>query len=504
LIQLFSNSLSEISGSTRSVEMKCIQNACAGGVALTVLGLVVGISSGQSWAQTSQPPAKNEIKILDNPGGGQYAFGTLTSQSNKADALVYMLHQVHGKFGDKPQVGKLFQSKDGNSLATFFALTAKNMGGSPVTGLVIITQHGKNAPQMGILYDDSRRFVKTEPAMLKAVSAAWQAAGSPAGRAGGGIPTRSQEPAAPLNTDAPEKLYPATGGDRSVVINLPPGWHITSVAGGSVSAEGTHGEMLSLQSAFQQIIDPRNPRAQSLMNGGMAGRGPKVVCPLGPNLFEDYVCVVNQNRRNNGKPPATYNLTSATPQPGLGEIRPLVVLFTVDLHDGMGPRNGSGRLDLMGSAGATWALGFSMSNIPQKYASSEAATLKAVVASYRRNESVISAENAGVMERIRQQGIANQQQADAINQRRESNKQSFEGHMQTLKQNDADLDAHMGNIDWQSKITQDYILDRSVVKDVEYDGTATVGNRFADALVKANPYKFEIVQNADLIRGRDY
>jgi predicted GNAT family acetyltransferase len=484
--------------------MKCIQTACAAGVAVSFLSLGVGVSAGQSHPQTSQQAAKNEIKILDNPGGGQYAFGTLTSQSNKADALVYMLHQVHGKFGDKPQVGKLFQSKDGNSLATFFALKAKNMGGSPVTGLVIITQHGKSAPQMGILYDDSRRFVNTEPAMLKAVSAAWQGAGSSSSGFGAGSQSRSQGQVAPVPSGGPEKLYPATGGDYSVLIDLPPNWRVTSVAGGSINVEGTHGEMVSLQSAFQQIIDPRRPGAQSLMYGGMAGRGPKVVCPLGPDLFEDYVCVVNQIRRNKDKPPAAFNLTSSTPQSGPGQIRPLAVFFTVDLHDGMGLRNGSGRLDLMGSAGATWALGFSMSNIPQKYAGTEAATLKAVVASYRRNEKVISAENAGVMERIRQQGIANEHQTEVINSNREANKQAFEGHMQTLRKNDADNDEHMGNIDWQSKITQDYILDRSVVKDTELDGTATVGNRFADALVKANPYKFEIVPNSELIRGRDY
>jgi predicted GNAT family acetyltransferase len=481
--------------------MKRIQTAVKAGVAFAVLGLGVRFSAGQSRPQSAPQSAKSEIKILDNPGGGQYAFGAMTSQSNKADALIYMLHQIHGKFGDKPQVGKLFQSRDGSSLSTFFTLVAKNMGGSPVTGLLIITQHGNATPQMGILYDDSRRFVNTEPAMLKAVSAAWQGFESPAA---GGSSKRAQVQAPAAPEGGAERLYPATGGDRSAVINLPQNWRIISVAGGSISAEGTHGEMVSLQSAFQQIIDPRNPQSKSLLYGGMASRGPKVVCALGPDLFEDYVCVVNQVRRNNGKPEATYNLTSSTPQAGPGQIRPLVVLFTVDLHDGVGLRNGSGRLDLLGSTGATWALSFSMSNIPQKYAGSEAATLKAVVASYRRNEGVISAENAAVMERIRQQGIANEQQSKAINENREANKQTFDNHMQTLRQNDAENDQHMGNIDWQSKITQDYILDRSVVKDVEDDDRATVGNRFADSLVKSNPNRFEIVQNQDLIRGRDY
>ncbi|HEX3892703.1 MAG TPA: hypothetical protein VHW46_09045 [Terracidiphilus sp.] len=45
---------------------------------------------------------------------------------------------------------------------------------------------------------------------------------------------------------------------------------------------------------------------------------------------------------------------------------------------------------------------------------------------------------------------------------------------------------------------------RSVVKDTENDDRATVGNRFADSLVKSNPGRFEIVQNQDMIRGRDF
>jgi hypothetical protein len=42
------------------------------------------------------------------------------------------------------------------------------------------------------------------------------------------------------------------------------------------------------------------------------------------------------------------------------------------------------------------------------------------------------------------------------------------------------------------------------VKDVDSGDRATVGNRFADSLVNANPNRFEIVQNQDLIQGRDY
>ena len=161
-------------------------------------------------------------------------------------------------------------------------------------------------------------------------------------------------------------------------------------------------------------------------------------------------------------------------------------IFTVDFHDGIGPRKGSARIGAMITRGSPmWALSVSMTNIPVQYANSEQATMLAAIRSYSQDRNVIAREGASDLERIRQQGIANQAQADAINGRREASARSFEDHMQTLKQNDAVNDEHMANIDWQSKITQDYILDRSIVHDLQEDGTATTSNRFADALVKA-------------------
>ena len=108
------------------------------------------------------------------------------------------------------------------------------------------------------------------------------------------------------------------------------------------------------------------------------------------------------------------------------------------------------------------------------------------------------------MDRIHQAAERSRIEADAANQRREQNSQAYEEHRQALNQNSSQFDEHMGNLEWSSKVTQDYILDRSVVKDNDYDATATATNKFADALVKANPDRFEIVQNQDMIRGRDY
>jgi hypothetical protein len=145
-----------------------------------------------------------------------------------------------------------------------------------------------------------------------------------------------------------------------------------------------------------------------------------------------------------------------------------------------------------------------MSNIPQKFGSAADPTLKAVVESYTQDAAVIGREGASDLNRIRQQGQANQAQTDAINQRRENSVNAYEAHRQQLNQNDAANDQHNANIDWQSKINQDYILDRSTIRDTGDTVHATGSNSLADALVKSNPNQLEYVPNQQLIRGVDY
>jgi hypothetical protein len=493
---------------TRSDAMKWTWNGIGAGIACLALGLAVTAVAGQSSKPVTD---KDNLKIGNTSGGGQFAYGTIFGQMSKADAVVYMLHRVHNHFGDKPVTGKLLQSKDGNTMATFFTLKAVKMDGKPVAGLVMVVMHGNKDPQAAVLYDYATKFVSSEPSLLKALSAAWQ--GSGAGSAPGGratMPVGQEQNAPAPRGGGDQQLYPATGGDRSALINLPPNWKIDSVRGGGLVAEGTHGEMMVMGMIYQNIIDPRTQQGRNMINGPMASRGPKVVCPLQSNLFQDFVCVFNQVRQTNGKSQGSFNFQSEQQQgPGEGSVPPIVALFTVDFHDGMGVRNGSARIGLLSRPGAAlWAITVSTSNIPQQYASAGAGTLKRVVESYRQDSRVISAESAADMERIRQQGIRNEIQTKTINEQREGSKQAYESHMQALKANDAPVagapDDHNSEIDWQSKITQDYILDRSVVKDTDFDGTATVGNKFADFLVKTDPYKWEIVPNGQLVQGRDF
>jgi hypothetical protein len=447
-------------------------------------------SAQQPALSGSQQPAQSGLTTVNNPGGGQFVYGPLTGQASQSAALVYMLRLVHNHFGDKPVLGKLLQSRDGSSLATFFTLNAKSADNKPIAGLVIISMPDKGTPQAAVLYDDAKNFLSSEPDMMKSLTAAWQgSAGGMSASAGGGNQPANTAPS------ATPQLYAATAGDRSAMIKMPKSWKIDAVNGGALMAEGDRGEMVFMGIIYQNIINPQSQMGQSLINGPMASRGPKVVCPMTSNLFTNYVCVFNQTRHNNGKPQGSFNFLGATQQPGSPQItvKPIVARFTVDFNDGMGLRNGSAYLAFMmppNPQAASWAMMASMSNIPQKYGSAVDPTLKAVVESYSQNAAVIGQEGQADLNRIRAQGAANQAQADAINQRRESSA--------------AANDQHNADIDWQSKINQDYILDRSVIRDTGDTVHATASNSLADALVKSNPTKLEYVPNQQLIRGVDY
>jgi hypothetical protein len=402
-------------------------------------------------ANAGQPGSSaGNFKTVDNPGGGRYIYGPMTGKAAMPDAIVYMLRQVHSYFGDRPEVGKFFQSRDGSSVAAFFTVTAMNQGNQPMAGLLIVSRAGDGSASAAVLFDEKARFGSTEPTMMKSLSSVWQPA-----RGGS---SESAGASAPTHAGAPAPLVETTGGDGSAFISLPPGWKITRVTAGSLMAAGPHGEMLSLGGVYQGLP------------------------PQGPDLFANFVNVSNQYRRNNGLEPATYSAINKTNLPG----QAVQATFTVDFHDGVGPRRGSVRVGWWGPR----AMSVDGSNIPERYADEEKATLLAVIRSYRQNESMMAQLRQGAMNRVQADAARANAQSAAINERREANTAAF--------------NQHMDNLDRSSKITQDYILDRSVVRDNEAGERGTLSNSYADSLVRSNPDRFQIVPNQDLIKGKDY
>jgi hypothetical protein len=200
----------------------------------------------------------------------------------------------------------------------------------------------------------------------------------------------------------------------------------------------------------------------------------------------------------NGLKAAEYSQVTQTNIPGPGHA--IQALFTVDLKDGVGPRKGSVRVDYWGPA----AFSVSGSNLPIGIADSENATMLAVIHSYTQNEQMMAQMRQGEIDRVHADAARANAQSAAINARREASNAAFDQHMSNLNSQFSANDAHMDSIDRASKMQQDYMLDRSVVTDNENGDRGTVSNNYADSLVHANPDRYQIVPNQNMIKGADY
>ena len=430
---------------------------------------LLGLSTICAIAQQT-PPARSNFKVVENPGGGQYIYGPLPGKGTMPEAIVYMLRQIHNYVGDRPEVGKFFQSRDGTAVSTFFTATATARNNLPIAGLLIVSRAADGSASAGVILDERGRFGSSEPGMMKALSAAWHpGAGSSSGAAPAAGEPRGN--GAPARTSGPANLVPTSGGDHSASISLPPGWKVTSVASGTLTAAGPHGEMLALGMLYQ----------------GFA---------MGPDLFASFVNISNQYRSKNGLQSGTYNVTSKMNVPG----NAIQVMYNVDLNDGIGPRRGSVRLGLWGPR----AMSVDGSNIPERFADQENATMLAVIRSYRQNEQMMAQQRQGAMNRVQADAARASAQSAALNERREASNAAFNQHMGNLDAQNSAFDSHMDAIDRTSKMNQDYILDRSVVRDTENGERGTLSNSYADSLVRSNPDRFQIVPNQDLIKGKDF
>jgi hypothetical protein len=427
---------------------------------------------------TSSRSSQDSLKFINNPGGGQVVYGSLSPQPYQA-AMGFMLRQVHGHFGDRPQVGKFVRAKDGSSVATFFTVNAKAQGGAskPVTGMVIVAIPRSGAQAMAaVLYDDSARFSKTQPVMLNSLNEAWHreaqqfAASQPAAESG---------PAAP----SAQTLRQTTAGDGSASIGLAPGWRITNVAGGYLSAVGPNGEAMDIAGMFQQIHDPRS--MQGMPYGG--GAGPMLVAPIGGDLFSAYSSIVNQVRQSKGKPPVTFHLISSQ------KVGPQAIqaFYQVDLLDGKGMRKGNVRLDAGYTPGTpTWALTVTNSSAPESVFAAQNPVMTAMYKTYSQDRSVIGREQQVVMNGIKAAGERSKEEGKLADERREASSAAF--------------NQHMDDLDRSSKSFQNYQLDRSQLQDNANNTRGTIDYLAADALVKADPDRFEIITRPDFIKGVDY
>jgi hypothetical protein len=438
------------------------------------LAVVVSLALGVCWliAPVRYARAQDSLKVIDNPGGGQVVFGPV-DQSTPQAAMAAVLRYVHANFGEAPVVSKVFQSRDGQNFGAFFTLTAKTRGNKKIAGLVIVSVARGATPASAVLYDDANRFAKTEPVLLHMLTDAWRTASA------------SSPSSGTTDSGSVPPLIPTVFPDGSGSVNLPTGWRITFASHGSARIMGPRGEAVLFSNTVGPIYDPNDPRVRARLRYANPNN-PPILCP-DSDALDTYMCVVHR-----AGPQTTVQLKKSRPIPARGmAIQAVLIDADLDLQDGRGVMSCELGLSVTAvNALGSRTLGVNGTCAPQSSAAAEQPTLKAIWDSYSINGQVVAREFAGDERRSREAGNNARIQANNAHAAEDARSAAFQ--------------AHMDNIDRFSKSFQNYQLDQTELQDNEQNARGAVPNALADALVKANPDRFQTVPTQDFLKGTDF
>ena len=415
---------------------------------------------------------QGSLSVIDGQEGGKVVYGAVHEASPQR-AMAVVLRYLHRQFGEPPLVGKVFESRDGQNFGAFFTVSVKGAGDKRFAGLVIVSLAPGVEPAAAVLYDESARFAHTEPLLLRSLTEAWRTAATP-------VATNSNSQAAPVAS-----LTPTRFPDNSGSVNLPPGWRITFASHGAAAIAGPRGESVLLSNSVGPIYDPNIPQVRARLRYANPNRGP-ILCPAGDALHT-YLCAV---RSKNAA--FTFNLKKSQPIPAMRRaVQAVLIDADLDLHDGRGLLS----CELGLSVTATGPLGDRTLGIngtcaPQSSAAQERPVLKAIFDSYSMNGQVVTQEFAGDARRSRAAGNNARIQANAAHAAEDARSASFQ--------------AHMDNIDRFSKSFQNYQLDQTELQDNGQNARGAVPNALADALIKADPNRFQTVATGDFLKGADF
>lgn len=415
--------------------------------------------------------AEASFEVIDGRGGGKIVYGVM-ERTTAAGAMSAVLHYVHHEFGNPPVVGKVFESRDGQNFGAFFTVTANAAGSKPFAGVAIVSMAPEMKAAAAALYDESVRFAQTEPKLLRTLTDAWRTAATSA------APDKPHSPSVPPLTAT---RFP----DGSGTVNLPDGWRVAFASHGAALIVGPHDERVLISNTAGPIYDPNNPQVQARMRFANP-RNPPILCPTGDALHT-YLCVL---QRNNKQP--TFELKQSRPIPALRRaVEAVLIDADVDLQDGKGVR--SCELGLSVTAvdplgGRT--LGINGICAPQALATQEQPTMKAIYDSYRIDNQVVAQEFKGDEQRSRQAGNNARIQSNAAHAAEDARSTAYE--------------AHMDSIDRFSKSFQNIQLDQTELQDSQEHTRGAVPNALADALVKANPDRYQTVPSQDFLKGVDF
>jgi hypothetical protein len=445
--------------------------------------------AGQTTGQASpkaEPTGTQGVKVIDVSGGGKIYMGPMASQMSPQDAMGKVLHRLSGFYGDRPVLGKLVQSTDGNILEGFFTVTAKNQDGKAMAGLAMVYAPKTGNAAGAALTDTADRFPTSVNAMFarlkqelgKAPAAqslggaspgagaspsAGSGARSGSGRGASGGSGASGSPGMASQGGSAQPLQPAMFPDGTGVIGLPAGWQMTGAHMGDVMAKGPQGEMLR----FGLTIP---------ISGSKRMGGNFLEIPYGTDPANAYKSAITQMLRKGGKGAPEINVSNVRDLP-MQNGKSCFLYGDIDTHDGQGKKSFIAQMiSTMPQQMGTWQMTLFQVTGPEQAMASEQATITAIFASYSRDSNRVT-------------GMAQAQMRQDL-----QNEQQFAGTIQQAMDSSDRATAGMSN----------YLRNQTVIVDTQTGGHATTSDGLAQGLMDANPGRFQTVGTGGYIQGIDY
>lgn len=458
----------------------------------------------------STPHAQSALKTINNPQGGTIVYGVVDGVTTQAAALGSVLRTVHTSCGEKPQVGKVFRVRGTNSDAVFFTVIDHPQGNRQAAGMVIAAQTGPTTVEAAMVTDDAARFNSTVNPLLTQLFSVWHPGGAPvapSGVPGGGV-------------GAVPPMRQVSLPDGTATVSLPAGWNIDpkGSAMGITTVNGPQGELLGLN-YYYGAWDTYNPQVQNRLRRGLRFQN-EIDYPNNADLTKSFADILQRLRAAAGQGPAPLKVDSVQAVSGsqgqcvnaTGQLNP----------DGTAMRDMKALLcKSTPNQSGQYFFTFTKCLLPLGASDQERATANAIMASYKpdmqRAQAIANAQAAPIIAQMQQTYQAHQQALMSFTQQQIARTQQI-GANATARMNAteaanqaqwAGFDQQENNISRQGQGFSNYLLDQTVVQNNNVGGTGMVGhatmwNSTADALVKSNPNRYEIVNTPGYWNGVDY
>jgi hypothetical protein len=467
--------------------------------------LVLCSCKASNQASASNPALWTTIPTTQ---GGIIEFGRVDGAMTLPAAMARVLSQVHQACGEKPSVGQVFRVRGTNSTGVFFTVINHAQGKRQMAGLVIAAQTGANQFEASLVSDSANSFGQTANPMLQQLFAAWHPGETPS-------PAGKSAASGTVSAATSASLHLVTSADNSASIRIPDGWMLDPRSGqGAMLVAGPNGERLGMEMS-RPAVDPTNPFQVNMARQHYSFIAPgTVVYPFRGDLVKDFVNIFQAWRRAGGQAPARIQVETIAPMPtnqgnhcvhATGQIDP----------DGKGMQFFDDRMCAMDPIPSFGGYSVTLDHalLPKSVAGTEHALMMAIVGTYQPNVEVRKQQIAAQM---RQKQQSDQQTRawgqQAVNQINAIGQQATARMNATEAANNAQHAGYWAQQDSNARNSagfSNYLLDQSVVQNNNVRGTGLVGhstewNSTANAMVQANPNKYEIVNTPNYWQGVDY